>query len=87
MQVEVDLKCMQTIFGGCGLSGFGDFFHFRLPPKWARGDMHVWALFLALCMGQSISNCHLTPNVTSAFPVNFFRSDYLSLEKHVLLYM
>ena len=24
MQVEVDVKCMRTNFGGCGLSGFGD---------------------------------------------------------------
>ena len=42
-------------------------------------------VILALCVGQSISNCHLTPNVTSAFPVNFVRSDCLSLEKCVLL--
>ena len=27
MQVEVDVKCMQTNFGGRGLSGFGDFAH------------------------------------------------------------
>ena len=25
MQVEVDVKCMQTNFGGCGFSGFEDF--------------------------------------------------------------
>ena len=25
MQVEVDLKCMETNFGGHGISGFGDF--------------------------------------------------------------
>ena len=24
MQVEVDVKCMRTNSGGCGLSGFGD---------------------------------------------------------------
>ena len=24
MQVEIDVKCMHTNFGGCGLSGFGD---------------------------------------------------------------
>ena len=23
MQVGIDVKCMYTIFGGCGLSGFG----------------------------------------------------------------
>ena len=29
MQVEVDVKCMQTNFDGCGLSSFGDFFAFK----------------------------------------------------------
>ena len=29
MQVEVDLKCMQANFGGCGLSSFGDFAPFQ----------------------------------------------------------
>ena len=24
MQVGIDVKCMYTNFGGCGLSGFGD---------------------------------------------------------------
>ena len=24
MQVGIDIKCMYTNFGGCGLSGFGD---------------------------------------------------------------
>ena len=24
MQVEVDVKCIHTNFGGCGFSGFGD---------------------------------------------------------------
>ena len=24
MQVRVDIECMRTDFGGCGLSGFGD---------------------------------------------------------------
>ena len=31
MQVEVDVKCMQTNFGGCGLSGFGVMAPFCLP--------------------------------------------------------
>ena len=30
MQVEVDVKCMQTNFGGCGLSSFRDFALFCL---------------------------------------------------------
>ena len=33
MQVEVDMKCMETNFGGHGLSGFRDFALFRLPSK------------------------------------------------------
>ena len=33
MQVEVDVKCMQTNFGGLGLFGFGDFAPFYLPSN------------------------------------------------------
>ena len=33
IQVEVDVKCMQTNFGGPGLSSFGDFARFCLPSK------------------------------------------------------
>ena len=36
MQVEVDVKCMQTNFGGHGLSNFGDFAPFHLPSKTAK---------------------------------------------------
>ena len=36
MQVEVDVKCMQTNFGGCDLSGFGDFVHFSFAFKIAK---------------------------------------------------
>ena len=28
MQVKIDMKCMQTNFGGCGYYGFGDFVFF-----------------------------------------------------------
>ena len=31
MQVEVDVKCMQTNFDGCGFFGFRDFAPFHLP--------------------------------------------------------
>ena len=34
--VEVDVKCMQTNFGGCGLFGFGDLAPFHLPSKTAK---------------------------------------------------
>ena len=36
MQVEVDVKCMQTNFNGRGLFGFRDFAHFFLPSKTAK---------------------------------------------------
>ena len=36
MQVEVDVKCMQTNFDGCGLSGFGDMTPFCSPSKTAK---------------------------------------------------
>ena len=29
MQVGIDVKCMYTNFGGCGLSGFGDIATFK----------------------------------------------------------
>ena len=36
MQVEVDLKRMQTNFGGRGISGFGDFASFSFAFKTAK---------------------------------------------------
>ena len=36
MQVEVDVKCMQTEFGGCGYFGFEDFTHFSFAFKMAK---------------------------------------------------
>ena len=33
MQVEVDVKCMETKFGGRGFSGFGDCGSFCLPSN------------------------------------------------------
>ena len=36
MQVEVDLKRMQTNFDGRGISGFGDFAHFSFAFKTAK---------------------------------------------------
>ena len=33
MQVEVDVKCMQTNFGGHGLSGFRDFFSEKIESN------------------------------------------------------
>ena len=33
MQVGVDVKCMHTNFGWCGLSGFGDNISFQKRPN------------------------------------------------------
>ena len=33
MLVEVDVKCMETNFGGCGLFGFRDFAHVQIWPN------------------------------------------------------
>ena len=37
MQVEVDIKCMHTSFGGCGLSGFRDIATFQKRPNFPFG--------------------------------------------------
>ena len=44
MQVEVDLKRMQTNFGGRDLFGFGDFTHFSLPSKQPKFPFGPWAI-------------------------------------------
>ena len=37
MQVEVDVTCMQTSFGGHGLSGFGDMATYQKRPNFPFG--------------------------------------------------
>ena len=44
MQVEVDVKCMQTNFGGCGLSGFGDFVPFSFAFKTAKISLRTMGI-------------------------------------------
>ena len=44
MQVEVDLKRMQTNFGGRGFSGFGDFASFCLPSKQTKFPFRPWTI-------------------------------------------
>ena len=44
MRVEVDVKCMQTNFGGHGLFGFGDLPLFHLPLKWSKFPFGPWAI-------------------------------------------
>ena len=41
MQVEGDVKCMQTNFGGHGFPGFGEFAPFCLPLKMAQISLSV----------------------------------------------
>ena len=43
-QVEVDVKCMQTDFGGCDLSGFGDIATFMLPSKQPKFPFRPWTI-------------------------------------------
>ena len=42
MQVEVDVKCMETKFGGRGFSGFGDFGPLSLALKTAK--ISLWTM-------------------------------------------
>ena len=44
MQVEVDVKCMETNFGGHSLSGFGDFASFCFPSKLAKFPFRTMAI-------------------------------------------
>ena len=45
MQVEVDVKCMQTHFGGHGLSGFGDLVPLHLLSKTAKISLQtIWTI-------------------------------------------
>ena len=39
MQVGIDIKCMHTSFGGCGLSSFGDIATFQKRPNFPFGAL------------------------------------------------
>ena len=46
MQVEIDVKCMHTHFGGCDPSGFGDMATFQKWPNFPFGAwtiVHAWS--------------------------------------------
>ena len=50
MQVEVDVKYMQTNFGGPGLSSFGDFAPFQIwPTMHLPSENHSVATFVYYC--------------------------------------
>ena len=78
MQVEVDVKCMQTNFGGPGLSGFGDFALFHLPSKRPKFPFGPWTIHV-VHGGQKIESaqkiyasrgaCTLISLVGMAIPV------------------
>ena len=44
MQVEVDMKRMQTNFDGRCLSAFGVMAPFSLPSKWPKFPFGPWAI-------------------------------------------
>ena len=44
MQVEVDVKYIQTNFGGSGLSGFGVMASFCLPSKRPKFPFGPWTI-------------------------------------------
>ena len=46
MQVEVDVKCMETSFGGCGFSGFGVMASFACLQKRPKFPFGPWAISL-----------------------------------------
>ena len=41
MQVEVDVKCMQTNFDGCDLTGFGHIATFKIWPNFPFGQWTI----------------------------------------------
>ena len=43
MQVEIDVKCMHTNFGGRGLSGFGDVATFQKRPNF---PFEAWTIIV-----------------------------------------
>ena len=45
MQVGINIKCMHTSFGGCGLSSFGDIATFQKRPNFPYGAWTIpWIL-------------------------------------------
>ena len=46
MQVEVDVKCMETKFGGRGFSGFGYFALFSFAFKTAKISIRPWTIIV-----------------------------------------
>ena len=51
MQVGIDVKCMYTCFGGCGLFGFGDIATFQKRPNF---PFEAWTIVHGHGKTQSI---------------------------------
>ena len=58
MQVEVDVKCMQTNFGGHGHSSFGDFAPFVCLQKWPKFPFGPWTIVHGDQKIESAQNIH-----------------------------
>ena len=55
MQVGVDIKCMHTSFGGCGVSGFGDIATFQKRPNFPFGVNNGKSYYVIKnCVDQSL---------------------------------
>ena len=52
MQVEVDVKCMETNFGGHDITGFGDFAPFSNTFKTAK--ISLWTMGQKMELPQKI---------------------------------
>ena len=44
MQVGIDVTCMHTKFGGCGLSGFGDIVSVLFASKQPKLPIGPWTI-------------------------------------------
>ena len=56
MQVEIDVKCMHTDFGGCDHSGFGDMATFQKQPNFTFG---AWTIYSPWSWKNSINRNRL----------------------------
>ena len=64
------MKCMQTNFGGCGFSGFGDMAPFSMPSKMAKISLQTmdYACTPILVGVASLVSEMMLPSKRSNFP-------------------
>ena len=80
MQVGIDVTCMHTNFGGCGLSGFGDIATFKngqisLSDPWTivHGQLKIESIGISsknLCKYELMSHACIPILVGVAFPIS-----------------